>query len=136
MATPSNDGNIVKRTSQYLDNLGHDDATGGKGVALYGTPDGTNIYRLKVNSDGSLNVTGLSVTASTLAKPTDAYSISNIESDATYSYYGYEDKDGAWYIMRKTEATGVFLYAAGASGYSSAWTGKAGQSYASYATTF
>lgn len=63
MAQPTNDGNIVKRTSQYLDNLEHDETTGAKGVSLYGTPDGSSVYRLKINSDGSINaVTGGSVT--------------------------------------------------------------------------
>lgn len=59
MAT--NDGNIVKRTSQYLDNLEHDDTTDAKAVAIYGTPDGSSTYRLKVNSDGSINTSGFGI---------------------------------------------------------------------------
>lgn len=55
MAQPTNNGNIVKRTSQYLDNIEHDDATQAKGVAIYGTPDGNNIYRLAINPDGSIS---------------------------------------------------------------------------------
>lgn len=64
------------------------------------------------------------------------YAISNKEATATYKYFGYENADGAWYILRKTIATNDFLYAAGASGYSTAWTNRASQTYASYATTF
>lgn len=65
MGQPTNDGNIVKRTSQYLDNLEHDETTGGKGVAIYGSPDGTNIYRLKVDSNGAIAVTGASGSSTT-----------------------------------------------------------------------
>jgi hypothetical protein len=61
---------------------------------------------------------------------------SNKENTGTYAYYGYEDKDGNWHIRRKTIATDVWLFAAGASGYSTAWTNRASQTYASAATTF
>lgn len=50
-----NDGNIVKRTSQYIDNLAFDESTGLPMVELGGT-DGTNIYRAAVKPDGSLVV--------------------------------------------------------------------------------
>lgn len=69
-------------------------------------------------------------------KPTDAYSISNTEDTGTYKYFGFEDKDGNWYILRKTIATNIYLYTAGASDYSTGWTNRASQTYASYATTF
>jgi len=97
---------------------------------------------------GGVDTTGLATTAkqdeivtaigsiTTTPKPTDAYSISNIEATATYKYFGFEDKDGAWYIMRKTLADNTFLYTAGASDYSTAWTDRASQSYASYGSTF
>lgn len=62
MAKPSNNGNISELSSQYLDNLEHDNVTGAKGVSIYGTPDGTNIYRLKVNSDGSINAASAAAT--------------------------------------------------------------------------
>jgi len=55
---------------------------------------------------------------------------------ATYKYYGFEDKDGNWYIQRKTVATNAYLFASGTSGYSTAWTNKDSQTYASAATTF
>lgn len=88
------------------------------------------------NGDGtfSLSTSGGSAGAT---KPTAAYGISNIDStDSTYKYFGFEDKDGNWYIMRKTLASAAFLYAAGTSGYSTAWTNRSSQTYASFATTF
>lgn len=60
MPVPTNDGNLTKRASQYLNNIEHDETTQAKGVAIYGTPDGTNIYRLAVNADGSINTSGSS----------------------------------------------------------------------------
>lgn len=65
-----------------------------------------------------------------------AYGINNITSDATYKYFGFETADGQWKIMRKTLADGTFQYAKGDSGYSTAWTNKATQTYANYGDTF
>lgn len=53
----NNDGNIVKRSSQYIDNLGFNEDTQLKMIEVGGT-DGATTNRLKVNSDGSINVTG------------------------------------------------------------------------------
>lgn len=71
-----------------------------------------------------------------VGKATDAYAISNTDDAGTYKYFGFEDSTGGWYILRKTVATNIFLYAKGASAYSTAWTGRVGQSYASYESTF
>lgn len=60
MPVPTNDGNLTKRASQYLNNIEHDETTQAKGVAIYGTPDGANVYRLAVNADGSINTSGSS----------------------------------------------------------------------------
>jgi hypothetical protein len=61
---------------------------------------------------------------------------SNKEDTGTYVYFGFEDKDGNWQIKRKTSATDVWLFAAGSSGYSTAWTDRATQTYASAGSTF
>lgn len=73
---------------------------------------------------------------STGVSPTGKYGISNTEETATYKYFGFEDKDGNWYIMRKTLATNIYLYAAGSSDYATAWTDRATQTYDTFATTF
>ena len=116
---PTNDGNIVKRNSQYLDNLEHDETTGAKGVVLYGTPDGTTIYRLKVNSDGSIAVTGSF--SSSPPKVTDAYGIQAISDDGTYKYFFFEADNADYYILRKTIATSVFKYTKGTGGYAAVY---------------
>lgn len=64
MPTPNNNGNVVKRTSQYIDNLGFNEDTGLKMIEVGGT-DGSGVNRLKINADGSINA----VTGSTSATP-------------------------------------------------------------------
>jgi len=71
-----------------------------------------------------------------LGKPTDAYAISNTEDAGTYKYFGFENKDGAWYILRKTVATNIYLYTYGASAYATGWTNRASHSYDTYENTF
>jgi hypothetical protein len=59
------------------------------------------------------------------------FDIRNIEEDATYKYFGFEERGGTdWRIMRKTLATSTFLYATGTTDYATNWTGKAGLTYA------
>lgn len=86
-----------------------------------------------VNADGSAVGSG---TADTVIDPRTGYAISDKEATATYKYFGFEDADGKWYIMRKTIATNIFLYANGTSGYATAWTNRASQTYATFDTTF
>jgi hypothetical protein len=63
--------------------------------------------------------------------PAPIFDIRNIEEDATYKYFGFEERGGTnWRIMRKTLATSAFLYATGTSDYATNWTGKAGLTYA------
>ncbi len=68
----------------------------------------------------------------------DKYVICNKDDDATPNYYGFEAADGSWVIMRWTVSAGadVFAYDSGASGYSTAWTGRAALSYQSYGSEF
>lgn len=139
MAQPTNDGNIVKRTSQYIDNESFDETTGVRGVAIYGTPDGSSVYRLKIDADGAIATTGGS--SSGAAKATDAYSIQAISDDGTYKYFFYEDADANWYVLRKTLATSLFLYTKGTGGYASVYVdsthGPSGSpTFASYGSTF
>ena len=42
-------------------------------------------------------------------------------------YFGYEDRDGNWYIAQNN--SGVWRYEIGVSDFSTAWTNRATQSY-------
>ena len=63
------------------------------------------------------------------------YQISDQETGAT-SYYGYLNSAGEWYIMKSVVAGAEinYTYTKGAAGYS--WAGRAGYTYANFATIF
>lgn len=131
-------GNIVEYSTQYIDNKGFNADTELKSVEIGGT-DGSTVNRLKVNSDGSINVTGGS--SGGAAKATDAYGIQAVSDDGTYKYFFFEDASANYYIMRKAIATKVFTYTKGAGGYAAVYvSSSAGPSgsptWASYGTTF
>lgn len=70
-------------------------------------------------------------------QPTDGYEITELnEDDATYNYYGFVHKTGAWYVARETKASGSYRYSAGASSFSTNWTGRAGLTYEYFDDTF
>lgn len=64
------------------------------------------------------------------------WGLNDKEDTGTYVYFGFSAADGSWKILRKTIATNVFRYSTGASDYSTAWTNRASQSYATYDATF
>ena len=51
----NNDGNIVKRASQYIDNIAFDETTQLPMTQIAGT-DGSNVYRVAVNENGAVSV--------------------------------------------------------------------------------
>ncbi len=59
--------------------------------------------------------------------PTDGYNITEVD-DSIPAYYGYVEKNGAWYII-KEDSSGAYRYAKGASNFSTSWTGRAALSY-------
>ncbi len=65
----------------------------------------------------------------------EGYQISDQEVGST-SFYGYLNKDGAWYIQKGVQAGAViaYTYAKGSSGYD--FSNRASESYASFDTTF
>ena len=76
------------------------------------------------------------------SNPIDGYHPANsaqVQLDGI-NYYGYLNADGAYYIMKEVVSnsglTRVYTYTAGSSGYSTAWTNRATESYASFADTF
>lgn len=85
-----------------------------------------------VNPDGSL-------IGST--SPTDGYGYCAKSTTATYKYYFFENKDGDWYILRKTIATEVVDYAVGTGGYDSVFNSSTtdpdgSPTFGSFATIF
>lgn len=66
--------------------------------------------------------------------PLEGYSLNNYEATGGSEYIGMENADGAWVIKQYT--SGTMLYAKGTSGYTTAWTNKASQTYDTFNNTF
>lgn len=67
--------------------------------------------------------------------PTDGYRISEID-DNVIAYYGFTNKDGAWFVMREDTDTGSFRYARGDSSFPGSWTKRENLRYDYYSNTF
>jgi hypothetical protein len=61
---------------------------------------------------------------------------SDLDETADPYYYGFVDKDGRWYIMKRDVANGQFRFCNGDDGYILAWTNRATQTYDYYYNTF
>lgn len=57
------------------------------------------------------------------SQPTDGYRISEID-DNLITFYGFTNKDGAWFIMKEDTDTGSFRYSRGDSSFPSNWTNR------------
>ena len=97
---------------------------------------------LFVSADGHLRTENLVWNPSTLAWEVSTVGINDdplakykfTAKDPTGVYFGYTDKDGAWYIMNLGEE--FTLYAKGDSGFLAAWANKGIQSYDYYFNVF
>lgn len=67
-------------------------------------------------------------------QPTDGYKISRID-DSTPSYYGFTNKDGAWFIM-KEDSCGNYTYATGPSNFASNWANRTSLTYGEFFDVF
>lgn len=70
-------------------------------------------------------------------QPLEGYHIV-YQEDGSTSYFAYEDKDGAYYILRSVRVGAVvtYTYTAGTADVATAWTGKSGLTYALFSVTF
>lgn len=64
------------------------------------------------------------------------YKMANFDVASNPLYVGMLDKGGNYYIKRINTSTGVVDYSKGTSGYSTAWTNRASESYNDFATEF
>lgn len=62
-----------------------------------------------------------------ITDPLEKYKINDLDESTSTKYYGFTAMDGAWYILRLTSTT--VRYVKGSSGYTTAWTNRASQSY-------
>ena len=107
-----------------------------QGITIKGKTSGDQNIPVQVDGTGRVYVLVDNPSDIGGGSPTGKYGISNIEDAGTYKYFGFEDKDGNWYIMRKTVATNVYEYVSGASNYVAGWAGRVGQTYTAFSGAF
>ena len=58
--------------------------------------------------------------------------------DSTIRYYGFVNREGAWFIMKQTVSgtTSSYRFVKGASAYTTAWTARESQTYDYFNTIF
>ena len=61
-------------------------------------------------------------------QPTDGYRISEIDENVV-TFYGFTNKDGAWFVMKEDTETGSFRYTKGDSNFPSNWNNREKLSY-------
>lgn len=89
-------------------------------AAFFGSVPGPGTVGLK-NSSGTL-------IDPKEKSPTDGYTIAEVDDSGVDSYYGFTNKDGAWYIS-KEGSDGSYRYFKGNTGFAANWDNKENLSY-------
>lgn len=89
-------------------------------AAFFGSVPGPGTVSLKDSNNQKIDPA--------IKSPTDAYGISEVDDSSTPAYYGFVNKDGAWYITQE-DSTGSYRYAKGDSDFSTNWSNRASMSY-------
>lgn len=69
------------------------------------------------------------------SQPTDGYIISEID-DNVITFYGFTNKDGAWYVMKEDPDTGSFRYNRGDSNFPGSWDNRENLKYDYFSNVF
>lgn len=67
--------------------------------------------------------------------PTDGYNITEID-DNFITFYGFTNKNSAWYVMREDPDTGSFRYSRGDSNFPDNWSNREKLKYDYYSNVF
>ncbi len=62
-------------------------------------------------------------------QPLDGYRISEVDDNTAVAFYGFINKDGAWFIMKGDADTGSFRYSRGNSDFPSNWARRGNLKY-------
>jgi hypothetical protein len=96
------------------------------GAAFFGSVPGPGTVAVKDSTGAQIDPA--------IKKPTDGYGICEID-DNSPAYYGYVNKEGAWYIARE-DSTGSYRYAKGNDNFSSNWSNRTSLTYNYYDLIF
>ena len=69
------------------------------------------------------------------SQPTDGYRISEIDENFV-TFYGFTNKDGAWFVMREETDTGSFRYSRGDSNFPNNWANREKLKYDYFSNIF
>lgn len=101
------------------------------GAAFFGSIPGPGTVAIKDSTGTKVDIAQ--------KQPLDGYSISDIDTSGSTQYFGFMNKDGAWYILQ-ANADNSIRYARGSSGYTTpttgAWATRASQSYGIFSEVF
>lgn len=101
------------------------------GAAFFGSVPGPGTIAIKDSSGNKVNPS--------IQQPLDGYNISDMDTSGATQYFGFLNKDNAWYILKIGEDNSI-RYARGATNYSTlvtgAWVTRSGQSYGAFGDVF
>ncbi len=66
--------------------------------------------------------------------PLEKYAVAFIDAGSATSYYGFQDRDGGWYVMRISNAS--YLYYRSSNNFDTGWGSRATLSFTSFAGAF
>ncbi len=88
--------------------------------AFFGSVPGSGTISIK-------DTTGAKIDPA-IKQPTDGYTLAQIDDGVSNTYYGYLNKDGAWYILRE-DTSSNYRYTKGSSSFATNWTNRASLTY-------
>ena len=88
--------------------------------AFFGSVPGTGTISIK-------DTTGAKIDPA-IKQPTDGYTLAQVDDGVSNTYYGYLNKDGAWYILRE-DSSSNYRYTKGGSSFATNWTNRASLTY-------
>lgn len=95
-------------------------------AAFFGSVPGPGTVAIKDSSDNKIDPA--------IKSPTDAYGVTEID-DSTPAYYGFVNKEGAWYITREGN-DGSYRYNKGTGSFTSNWSNRSSLTYDYFDATF
>ncbi len=95
-------------------------------AAFFGSVPGPGTVAIKDSNDNKIDPA--------IKSPTDAYGVTEID-DSTPAYYGFVNKEGAWYITKENN-DGSYRYNKGTGNFSGNWSSRASLTYDYFDVTF
>lgn len=101
------------------------------GAAFFGSVPGPGTVSVKDSSGNKVDIAQ--------KQPLDGYNISDMDTSGSTQYFGFLNKDNAWYILQ-VNSDNSMRYAKGLTNYSTpvtgAWATRTGQSYGTFGDIF